>query len=205
MGLFFLIRVRCALPCQRAFCLSGAFCLVSVQRIPGQRYPSRMARSGPGVDGRALIAPYGRRRVSSRAIRGRSASRCVVSGYRSLPRSRPSASDANRRRAVALRSLFDRVRRPRPVKRRRFCSLIIAAALSHRLASCRPHGWRRRAGGRPGDVMSDLSAVCTAARLAQCRESRASRARRAESTRSLGRPSRPQPPLTPEEHRISTK
>ena len=34
-----------------------------------------------------------------------------------------------------------------------------------------------REGGRPGDVMSDLSAVGTAARPGQCRESRAARAR----------------------------
>ena len=51
----------------------------------------------------------------------------------------------------------------------------------------------RRAGGRPGDVMSDLGAFCMAARFAQCRESRASRARSAESTRSTGRASRLEP------------
>ena len=51
----------------------------------------------------------------------------------------------------------------------------------------------RRAGGRPGDVMSDLSAACIAANLAQCRESRAARARSAESTRSTGRATRQKP------------
>ena len=43
--------------------------------------------------------------------------------------------------------------------------------------------FRRRAGGRPGDVMSDLSAVGIAAHFVQCRESRASKARNARSRR----------------------
>ena len=50
---------------------------------------------------------------------------------------------------------------------------------------------RRRAGGRLGDVMSDLSAACTAACLGQCRESRATKAQRAESACSTRRTSRP--------------
>ena len=52
-----------------------------------------------------------------------------------------------------------------------------------------PRLWRR-AGDRPGDVMSDRGAAGTTAHLIPCRESRASRARRAESTRSTGRASR---------------
>ena len=53
---------------------------------------------------------------------------------------------------------------------------------------------RRRTRGRLGDVMSDLSAACTVARLGQCRESRASKAQRAESTRSTRRAYRPEQP-----------
>jgi hypothetical protein len=79
--------------------------------------------------------PSVRRRVSSRAIRSRFASRCVVAEYLSLPRLRLGAYDAHRRRVVALRSLFGRVRRPRPEKRWRFYSLCLAATLAHRLGA----------------------------------------------------------------------
>ena len=51
----------------------------------------------------------------------------------------------------------------------------------------------RRAGGRPGDVMSDLCAVRTATSFGQRRESRAAKARSAESTRSTGRATRQKP------------
>ena len=58
----------------------------------------------------------------------------------------------------------------------------------------------RKVGGRPGDVMSDLGAACTAVRPAQCRESRASRAQDAPKKLCFGgqvakrRRSRPQGP-----------
>ena len=82
-----------------------------------RRNRPRMARSGPGVASLALIPPYGRNRALSRAIRGRSASRGFVAGYRSSPRSRLGASVANRPPAAALRSLFGLALRSRPNKR----------------------------------------------------------------------------------------
>ena len=76
----------------------------------------------------ALIPPYGRKRSTSRAIRRRSASRGFVAEYRSSPRSRLGASDANRSPAAALRSVFGLAFRPRPRHRwrlpvRRLCAL----------------------------------------------------------------------------------
>ena len=56
----------------------------------------------------------------------------------------------------------------------------------------------RRVASRPGDVMSDLVALSTVTRSAQCRESRASRAQRAELTRSTDRTSRPKRPTLKE-------
>ena len=52
-------------------------------------------------------------------------------------------------------------------------------------------GGRRRPGGRPDDVMSDLSAARTTTRFGQCRESRARKTH--EFARSAGRAARTKP------------
>jgi len=69
-----------------------------------------------GLAAPSSLSP-GERRASSRVIRGRSASRGFVAGYRSSPRSRLGASAANRSPAAALRSVFGLAFRPRPNKR----------------------------------------------------------------------------------------
>ena len=61
-----------------------------------------------------------------------------------------------------------------------------------------------REGGRPGDVMSDLNALCTVACLAQCRESRASRAQDARSRR-VRRGEPPARSQLPKETQVPTK
>ena len=137
-------RERPSLACQRVASFAATVLPVPPGRLarpcgrsayaytPSGRSPAQSAASGIGVPGwrRRNLPPMAprelgsrstsssfpprERRVSSRAIRRRSATHGFVAGYRSSPCLRLATSAAHRRRPVPLRSLLGRVPRPRP-------------------------------------------------------------------------------------------
>ena len=80
----------------------------TVRSAGGGENPSRMASSGTGAILRVLVAHYGEKLVSSRALPSAFAAQYFVAGYRSLSCLRPLVHHANQSLAVPLRSLLIR-------------------------------------------------------------------------------------------------
>ena len=146
------ITTRHALPCQRATSFGATLLRLSDGRLarPSPRSPYTSTPSGASPAQSASserhafrCGPESRRAWHVLALGSSSASSSLTTGEAasppapsaadsrrgassrntaSWPRLRLGASDANRRRAVALRSLFVRIHRPRPEMWWRFCS-----------------------------------------------------------------------------------